>query len=87
MSKKIEMFEQEILRLRNIIYNLEKKQSEISSVVKNQSELISAIAGIQSDMIGAFVMNSVDIKSDDSSLSKSLKNIIVLPSEDDDMIN
>lgn len=86
-ARKVEALELEILRLRHVIHNLEKNYAEISGIVKNQSGLISAIAGIQSDMIGTFVMNTFDSHDEDKLKSQNLKSVIIFPSEDDDMIN
>ena len=83
---KIEMLQVEILRLRHIIEKIEKNYSDVSFIVKNQSELLSTIAEIQSEMIGTFVLGTSSGQSSKKKTSK-VGNILILPPEDDDMVN
>ena len=85
-KRKAAAFEAEILRLRYIVENLEKNYSELAFVVKNQSELLSTVAGIQSDMIGAFVLGADNVGSPVKKTS-TIGSVLFLPPEDDDILN
>ena len=87
VDAKIQLLEVEILRLRHIVEKLEKQNSTITAMVKNQSDLIATIAGIQSDMIGTFVIDTVSPKGQKSLLGSPIGSLLVLPGEDDDIIN
>ena len=66
------------------INTIEQNIEELQILSHQQSEMISALAAVQVDVISTFVEIRVP---DQKFKKKSTKNIYVMPVDDDDLIN
>jgi|TARA_R110002020_G_scaffold37124_21_gene112105 hypothetical protein len=76
--------------LRFQIFTVQSVNAELHHAVKKQSEILNALAGVQSDIIGVFVSTDPETSQTFASSqepAESLQQLFLFPGDDDDLIN